>query len=230
MGLDISVIRTPKTINLEEIYALLEAIESGYDWYLGEDMGNRAQKWVELKDKCKSLTRQDVLAHTSEPEDLVKCLNHISDSDFNTYLAWIVSSITKHEDGNTHLNFDYDRLPGKTIMDSRSWNLRDLFMECRKDDRRIKPCGDSIYELNPYKICVMGERWNRMSLKLCVARWIGYFAQSAGYRILIDCAGDLGIHDSFIDFQDMKHYQESIKKVVDESIDTDDRLWLVSSY
>ncbi len=230
MGLDMSVIRTPKNIDLEEIYALLEAIESGYDWYLGDDKGKRQEKWVELKDKCKSLTKDDVLAHTSDPEDLVKCLNRISDSDFNTYLCWIVSSITNHEDGNTHLNFDYGNLPGKTIFDSCSWNLYDLFKECRKDGRTLKPCGDFITEIEPYRVWLMGKRWNSKSVALLLAKWIGYFSSRVGYNILNDCLNELGVKDMFVDFQDMKHYHESIRKVVDETFGTNDRLWLVASY
>ena len=236
MGLDISVIRTPKTIDLEEIYALLEAIESGYDWYLGDDQDKRQEKWIELKDKCRSLTKQDVLGHISvpivpaRPKDLVKCINDMTDSDFNTYLAWIVSSIAKHEDGNTHLNFDYDNLPGKTIFDSCSWNLYDIFKECRKNNRPLKPCGDSIQEIDPYRVWKTWNRWNAQTVNLWLAKWIGCFSERIGFNILGDCLKELGIEDAFVSLQDMKHYKESIKKVVDETFDTEDRLWLVASY
>jgi hypothetical protein len=230
MGLDISVIRTPKSIDLEEIYALREVIENGFCWYLGDEKEKRAEKWKELKDKCQTLTKDDILKNISGPEDLVKCLNHISDSNFNVYLRWIVDSISDHEDGNTHLNFDYDKLPGTTILDSCSWNLYDLFKECRRDNRPLKPCGDFIREIDPYRVWVMGEKWNGKVLEFGIATWIGYFFQKIGYRILVDCLKDLKVNDPFVDFIDVKHYQESIRKVVKETMDTEDRLWLVASY
>ena len=230
MGLDMSVIRTPKSIDLEEIYALREAIESGFCWYLGDEKEKRAEKWKELKDKCQTLTKDDILRNISGPEDLVKCLVRMRDSDFNVYLRWIVDSISDHEDGNTHLNFDYDKLPGKTIFDSCSWNLYDLFKECRKDNRPLKPCGDFITEIDPYRVWIMGENWNARSIDLWLAKWIGYFSQRIGFRILGDCMRDLKVKDAFVDFQDVKHYQESIRKVVKETMDTEDRLWLVASY
>lgn len=230
MGLDISVIRTPKSIDLEEIYALREAIENGFCWYLGDEKEKRAEKWKELKDKCQTLTKDDILKNISGPEDLVKCLVRMRDSDFNVYLRWIVDSISDHEDGNTHLNFDYDKLPGKTIFDSCSWNLYDLFKECRKDGRTLKPCGDFICEIEPYRVWLMGKRWNSKSVALWLAKWIGYFSSRVGYNILNDCLNELGVRDMFVDFQDVKHYKESIEKVVHATYGTNFRLWLVASY
>ena len=230
MGIDISVIRTPKSIDLEEIYALREAIEKGFCWYLGVEKEKRAEKWKELKDKCQTLTKDDILKNISGPEDLVKCLVRMRDSDFNVYLRWIVDSISDHEDGNTHLNFDYDKLPGTTIFDSCSWNLYDLFKECKKDGRTLKPCGDFIWEIEPYRVWLMGKRWNSKSVALWLAKWIGYFSSKVGYNILNDCLNELGVRDAFVDFQDVKHYKESIEKVVHATHGTDDRLWLVASY
>jgi len=230
MGLDISVIRTPKSIDLEELYAIMEAVGRGFPWYLGDDKKKRAEKWVELKNKCKSLTRADVLANTSEPPDLVKCLNQISEVDFNTYLAWVVGSISNHEDGNTHLNFDYDKLPGKTIFDSCSWNLHDLFKGCEKDNRPLKPCGEFIREIDPYKVWIMSERWNGKRFELGLAKWIGYFSQRVGFNIMSSCLKDLNVQDAFVDQRDVRHYQECIGKVVKDARACEDRLWLVASY
>lgn len=230
MGLDISVIRTPKSIDLEEIYALKDAIENGYCWYLGDDKEKRAEKWVELKEKCKSLTKEDILANIAGPGDLVKCLKQISSSDFNIYLRWVVDSISDHEDGNTHLNFDYDKLPGKNLFDSCSWNLYNMFKDCKKDNKLLKPCGEFIQEIDPYKVWVMHENWNARSLEITLAKWIGYVSERIGFRILGDCLRELNVEDVYVDFQDVKHYQESIKKVVKDSTDSDDRLWLIASY
>ena len=230
MGLDISVIRTPKNIDLEAVYAIREAIESGYDWYLGDDKDSRSKKWVELKDKCRSLTKQDVLAHISEPKDLVKCINDMTDSDFNIYLCWIVSSISPHQDGNTHLNFDYDKLPGRTIFDARSWNLKDLFTQCEVSGKTERPCGDSILEVDPDKVCVMWKNWRRMSFKISLSKWIGYFSERVGFNILQDCLEELGVKDTFVGSLDVKWYMKYIGETAKATMDEDCRLWLVSSY
>ena len=230
MGLDISVIRTPKSIDLEEIYALKDAIEHGFCWYLGDDKEKRAEKWKELKDKCQTLTKEDILKNISGPEDLVKCLWNMTDSNFNVYLRWIVDSISDHEDGNTHLNFDYDKLPGKTIFDACSWNLKDLFTQCEVSGKGPRPCGDSILEVDPDKVCVMWENWRRMSFKISVAKWSGYVSERVGFNILRDCLEELGVNDTFVGSLDVKWYMKYIGETAKETMDEDCRLWLVSSY
>ncbi len=76
----------------------------------------------------------------------------------------------------------------------------------------------------------MGEKWNGKVLEFGIAKWIGYFSQKIGYRILGDCLKDLKVNDPFVDFIDVKHYQENIRKVVRETMDTEDRIWLIASY
>ena len=230
MGLDVSVVVTPKELDLEELYAVKDTVEHGFYWYLGDDKEKRAEKWKELKAKCESLTKEDILRNISGPDDLVKCLRGISDEKFGKYLEMIVASISDHEDGNTHLNFDYDKLPGKDIMDSCSWNLRDLFLECKKWGRVLRPCGDFIYELDGYKIWAMAERWNEQKFKMKVAKWIGYVSNRIGFNILADCLRELGVKDVFVDFADAENYQEKIQQVAKGILDNNDRYWLVSSY
>lgn len=230
MGLDVSVVVTPKELDLEELYAVKDTVEHGFYWYLGNDKEKRAEKWKELKAKCESLTKEDILRNISGPDDLVKCLHGISDEKFGKYLEMIVASISDHEDRNTHLNFDYDKLPGKDIMDSCSWNLRDLFLECKKWGRVLRPCGDFIYELDGYKIWAMAERWNEQKFKMKVAKWIGYVSNRIGFNILADCLRELGVKDVFVDFADAENYQEKIQQVAKGILDNDDRYWLVSSY
>jgi hypothetical protein len=232
MGLDISIIRTTKDIDLGDLYAIKEAVETGYDWYLGrKGKESDLETWKELKAKCKSITKNDLLEHIrSGDQHLVKQLEEIPESKFNEYLAMIYDSISEHEDGNTHLNFDYDKLPGTDIFNSCSWNLRALFLECKKNQTMNNQCGDFIYELDEYKIWNMAERWRRMSFKLKLARWIGYFSKRVGYNILRDCLQDLGVEDAFVDFQDARHYQRGILKVARDVLDSNNRYWIVSSY
>ena len=232
MGLDISIIKTPRSIDLAKIYAVREAVVEGFPWYLGDDKSQRAARWTELKDKCKSLTKEQVLANVSEPEDLVNTIKQMSDDEFNDCLSWIVSSISPHQDGNTHLDFDYDKLPGRTIFDSCSWNLKELFAQCKmEDDNSLYPCGDFILEIDPDKVCVMWKKWKRMSFKISVAKWIGYFSKRIGFNILRDCLEELEVKDTLVvDFSDVRWYMKHIEEVATSSIDEDCRLWLVSSY
>lgn len=230
MGLDISIIKTPRCIDLAKIYAVREAVVGGFPWYLGDDKSQRAARWTELKDKCKSLTKDEVLANASGPEDLVNTIKQMPDGEFNDCMSWIVGSISPHQDGNTHLNFDYDKLPGRTIFDARSWNLKDLFTQCEVSGKSPRPCGDSILEVDPDKVCVMWENWRRMSFKISVAKWIGYFSERVGFNILQDCLEELGVKDTFVGSLDVKWYMKYIGEVAKETMDEDCRLWLVSSY
>lgn len=230
MGLDISIVVTPKELDLEKLYAVLDAVENGFYWYLGDDQGGRAEKWKELKAKCQSLTKEDVLRNISGPEDLVKCLDDMSDSDFEEYMGFVFGSIAKHEDGNTHLFFNRDKLPGWDVFDSCSWNLRDLFLDCKKDGRTLRPCGDFVCELDPYRIWDMERKWQRKSFKFWLAKWIGYFSERVGFNILGSCLNELGVKDSFVDIQEVEYYKSCMEKVVRETKDTNHRIWLVSSY
>ena len=230
MGLEISVVRTPSCMDLEGLYAVKDAVENGYCWYLGDDKEKRAERWKELKEKCQSLTRDSIMANTSGPEDLVKCLNYMAEVDFSTYLAWVVSAIHERQDGDTHLYFDYDKLPGRGIFDSCSRNLHSLFKSCKLEGKTLKPCGDFICELDPKKVCEMAAKWRRKAIKAWVAKWIGYFSPETGFRILQDCLRELGVDDVFVDFQDFSHYMECLNAVVKETKGHADRLWLVASY
>ena len=230
MGLDVSVVRTPKNLDLEELYAVNDAIGNCFSWYLGDDKEKRGEKWKELKAKAESLAKADVLNNLKGPDDLVRCITEMSDKDFDMYLKMVVASITEHEDGNTHLNFDYEKLPGEDIMDSCSWNLRNLFVDCKKDKRTFPPCGDFVCELDGYKVWSMNERWKEKSFKLWLAKWISYFSERVGFNILADVLRDLGVNDVFVDFSDVNHYKRNIAKVADGILDNKDRYWLVSSY
>lgn len=229
MGLDVSVVAAPGEIDLEGLYAVREAVEIGFLWYLGDDKEKRAEKWRELKDKCTTITRESLLVNIGGPEGLVQCLRGMSDEKFNEYKSWVVASISDHKDGNTHLSFDYDKLPGRSLMDSCSWNLHGLFKNCEKSRRTLRPCGDFIRELDPRKVRAMSLRWRRKALKMWLAKWIGYFAPQAGYRILGDCLCDLDVEDTCVDFKEVEHYKTAISKVA-RSIKDGERLWLVASY
>ena len=52
MGLDISVMRTGKDIDLGQLYTIHNAIVEGMDWYLGDDKSQRKETYLRLKEKA----------------------------------------------------------------------------------------------------------------------------------------------------------------------------------
>lgn len=234
MGLDISVIRTPKGIDLAQVYAVREAVEDGFDWYLGNEHGNRARKWNELKAMAGGLRKDGIIealkAKGVEKEELIAYLEDIPSGKFDMYLSYVVDSISPHQDGNTHLFFDYDRLPGVSLADSCSWNLRDLLMGCAVEGAP-KYNHTYICELEPAKVIMLAEKWSGQRLKMFLAKWIGMlFSPHTGFRILHDVLRRVGVADAFVDYMEAEHYRDFVESIARNIEDNDDRVWLVSSY
>ena len=231
MGLDISVMRTGKDIDLGQLYAIRNAIVDGMDWYLGDDKTQRKEKYLRLKEKALFLSREKVLNDVDVPDSTKKFLEGIDKDKFATYLSWIVGSIANFVDeNNTHLSFDWDLLPGITVLDSCSWNLKDIFDRCAREDGTSYPDGDFIVELDIGKIAKVNAKWKKKGWKMKLANVVEWFFPIAGCRIANDCAKDLGINDYFIEPRDMLYYKGEIDKVAKFMNPDLDRLWLVSSY
>ena len=232
MGLDISVVRTPKAFDLNQIFAIHRAVEENFNWYLGDDEKGREDMYEGLRDKAMCLNRQKILDATSEPEELVEYLRNLNPGDFAMGLAWVIGSVKRHEAGNTHLFFDVDMFPGTSIVDSCSWNLREMLLDCASDKNpNPNPNGDSVMELDPGKVARLAGKWNRLGvwLKMELAKWIGFFMPETGERIRMDLVTGLGLRDAFVDFQELEHYRLSLDRIRRE-IQNGDRLWLISSY
>ena len=231
MGLDISVMRTSKDLDLGQLYAIRNAIVDGMDWYLGDDKTQRKENYLRLKEKALLLSREKVLNDVDVPDSTKKFLEGIDKDKFATYLSWVVGSIADFVDeNNTHLEFDFDLLPGITVLDSCSWNLKDIFDRCAREDGTSYPDGDFIVELDIGKIAEVNARWMKKGWKMKLAKVVEWFFPIDGCRIANDCAKDLGINDYFIEPRDMLYYKGEIDKVAKFMNPDLDRLWLVSSY
>ena len=229
MGLDISVMRTGKDIDLGQLYTIHNAIVDGMDWYLGDDKPQRRETYLRLKEKALFLSREKVLKDVDVPDSTKKYLEEIDKNKFAIYLSWVVGSISDFVDeNNTHLEFDLDLLPGITVLDSCSWNLKDIFSKCAKETSY--PGGDFIVELDLGKIAEENAKWRKKGWKMRLAKVVEWFFPTAGGRIATDCAKDLGINDYFIEPRDLLYYKGEIEKVVKFMNESNDRLWLVSSY
>jgi len=229
MGLDISVIRTGQNINLERLYTVMHAVVDGMDWYLGDDKAQRHVQYMKLKERALSLSRDDVL-NANIPDSTKKVLAGMNKFEFANNLSWVVGSISDFVDeSNTHLEFDWDLLPGMSVLDSCSWNLLYIFNRCSKSSGKT-PDENHIVELDPRKIDMELARWERKKWKMRLAKVVGWFLPESGSRIAIECACDLGLEDEFVEARDLFYYKGEIEKVVKFMNESYNRLWLVSSY
>ena len=230
MGLDMSIVRTGRDLDLGELYGIRSAVVDGMDWYLGDDKSQRRENYVRLKEKALLLSREKVLNDVDVPDSTKEFLTGIDKIRFAIYLSWVVGSISDFVDeNNTHLGFDWDLLPGITVLDSCSWNLKDIFNSCAKEGAKY-PDGDFTVELDLGKIQEMDKRWRKKGWKMKLAKVVEWFSPVVGSRIANDCAQDLGINDYFIEPRDLLYYKGEIEKVAKFMNTSNDRLWLVSSY
>ena len=230
MGLDISIVRTCKDMDLGHLYTIRNAVVHGMDWYLGDDKSLRMKNHHRLTKKALVLNREKVLKEVDVHDSTRKFLRDIDKDQFAIYLSLVVGSISDFSSSdNTHLSFDFDLLPGVTVLDSCSWNLKGIFNGCAKDGSRY-PDGDFIVELDPQKISDENARWRKKGWQMNLAKVIGWFSPVVGSRISVDCAKDLGVEDCLVEPRELLYYRGEIEKVAMTAKKSNDRLWLVSSY
>jgi hypothetical protein len=229
MALDMSIVRGPRGMDFAQLYTVRDAVVNGMDWYLGDDKEKRQERYLELKQKALCMSREKVLSDAKIDE---KTRNYLSEMDrnmFATYLSYVIGSIEDFADkNNTHMVFDWDMLPGVTVIDSCSWNLKDIFERCAKPGDH--PDRETIVELDLGKIEELNKVWQKRGFKLKLTKWIGYFFPNVGYRMAKDCMVELGLNDYWIEINDLLYYREEIEKVAKFMQPSNDRLWLVSSY
>ena len=229
MGFDMSIVRSAKDIDLGQLYAIRDAVANGMDWYLGDDKEKRHEKYLALKQKALCMSREKVLSDAKIDE---KTRNYLSEMDrnmFATYLSYVIGSIEDFTDkNNTHMVFGWDMLPEVTVLDSCSWNLKDIFEQCAIPSDN--PDRETIVELDLNKVEETNKKWQKKGFKLKLAKWIGYFFPDAGCRMTQDCMRELGLNDYWIEINDLLYYKNEIDKVAKFIQPSNDRLWLVSSY
>lgn len=229
MALDMSIIRGSRGMDFGQLYAVRDAVVNGMDWYLGDDKEKRQERYLELKQKALCMSREKVLSDAKVDDKTREYLTNMDRNMFAIYLSWVIGSIEDFADkNNTHMEFDWDLLPGVTVLDSCSWNLRDIFDQCSI------PCDypdqETMVELDLDKIAELNKVWQKKGFKIKLAKWIGFFFPEAGYRMAKDCMRELGLNDYWIDVNDLLYYRESIDKVAKFMQPNNDRLWLLSSY
>lgn len=233
MGLDLTIAKTKDKLNLCELVAVYDAIRENMDWYLGDDDLKRYSKYLELTSKVFSLTKKNVVDSIDESDkELKEHLIYIPNETFDKYLEMIRHTMGDFYQGNSHLFFEFDRLPFVSIHDTCSWTIHDIFKDCRSTDIEIPGQGDVIIELDKEKILELGKKWKRNSFKIWFARWIGYFKREVEDRICEDLCRELLPNEYGLDASEFSWYRNKIMNVCKEvrKSDFDERIWMISSY
>ena len=236
MGMEIEVIKTPSNVDLESIYATMEAIETGFDWYLGDDHSERAHKYADLRNKLLNITKAELLEAIKGNDKLREYLSNLPSSMFSMALTFAKNAIANHEDGNTHLSLNYDKVKcAWSLGFSCSENLRHLLEDClseaNKDGQTCHPLGDFVLELNPKHVISLAKKFKRMGFRLWLAKWIGYFLPAVEFRMSEDIGRDLALMDTCVDAHELAYYKEFISDVASEvDAEIPARIWLTTSY
>lgn len=229
MGFEMTVVETDVNINLSDLYRVKDAVEEAFDWYLGSDIKAKLDKFIALQTKASKLTYDEVLSTLvekfGEDSDEVSMFKSVPKLDVEEYLKMLYNSIGDFREDNSHLFFEWDKLPGKDITFSCSYNLFELVF-----DGAIRVYKNSVSEISLDKLKKILEKLNEKSFKFKLTKWIGYFFPSVADRMVRDMCVELGIErDYWIDVNDLIYYRDELEKIVNEA-DPEKRLWVVSSY
>lgn len=231
MGLEIQAIDTDRDINLAELHAVLDAVIDKFDWHLA---GDKRHAYNILSGQAERLTKGSVMdkfkddfnLRPSEKEDF-DYLNSISDDDFARHLRTIAKSIRAFNENDTHLSFDYEKLPTTELDWCCSSNMKTALERCSDNDSR--PYRDYVVELSEKDVLHTAKKWRGLGCKLSLTKWIGYFKPDAAQRIVEDICQDMDISDSYVDLGDLINYRKFWMKIL-KSHTKGRRIWLISSY
>ena len=160
-----------------------------------------------------------------EDSDEVAMFKSVPKLDVEEYLKMLYKSIGDFREDNSHLFFEWDKLPGKDITFSCSYNLFELVF-----DGAVRVYKNSVSEISLDKLKKILEKLKEKSFKFKLTKWIGYFFPSVADRMVRDMCVELGIErDYWIDVNDLIYYRDELEKIVNEA-DPEKRLWVVSSY
>ena len=224
-----TVVETDVNINLSDLYRVKDAVEEAFDWYLGNDIKAKLDKFIALQTKASKLTYDEVLSALvekfGEDSDEVAMFKSVPKLDVEEYLKMLYNSIGDFREDNSHLFFEWDKLPGKDITFSCSYNLFELVF-----DGAVRVYKNSVSEISLDKLKKILEKLKEKSFKFKLNKWIGYFFPSVADRMVRDMCEELGIErDYWIDVNDLIYYRDELEKIVNEA-DPEKRLWVVSSY
>ena len=238
MALDMSVVKSlDAKVELDKFYAIRTAVEVCFDWYLGDDKSARIAKYEDLKSKVFALTKKEIVDAVEKsprfPKEFAIYLENISCSSWKACMECLEQSIGNHHDENTHLNFDWEKAPEKSLLDCCSWNFRNIMLDCVKPNKGFRPNGDLIEELDPKLVKKARSRFMFKVPKIILAKWLGYFMPEVKERMLQDITYELGMGGGYcVDAEDLLTWNRWLKTICQEMDNgrPDDRYWLVSSY
>ena len=227
MGLDMTVAQTTKDIDLISMYHIMNVVNDGFDWNLGTDRSRKYDIFLNKSIQVSTLTKNDVLEKIQDDDGKkYSHLKNLSDDEFAKYLNHLFNSIGEFSVENSHLFFDYDKLPGDSLLDSCSWGLRDLiYYNCITDT--ITSSDDSIVEIDKDKLSSLAKKWKRFGRKLKFIKFIWYIYPEMAERMFYDFIDVNNIME--YDINECIYIANQLNELV-KKVDKNSRLWLISSY
>ena len=227
MGLDMTVAQTTKDIDLISMYHIMNVVNDGFDWHLGTDRSRKYDIFHIKSIQISTLTKNDVLEKIQDDDDKkYSHLKNLSDDEFAKYLKYLYNAIGDFHIENSHLFFDYDKLPGDSLLDSCSWGLRDLiYYNCITDT--ITSSDDSIVEIDKDKLSSLAKKWKRFGRKLKLIKFIWYIYPEMAERMFNDWFDSNCIME--YDINECIYIANQLNELV-KKVDKTSRLWLISSY
>ena len=177
-----TIAQTTKDIDLISMYHIMNVVNDGFDWHLGTDRSRKYDIFHIKSIQVSTLTKNDVLEKIQDDKKYSH-LKNLTDDEFAKYLNHLCNSIGEFSVENSHLFFDYDKLPGDSLLDSCSWGLRDLiYYNCITDT--ITSSDDSIVEIDKDKLSSLAKKWKRFGRKLKFIKFIWYTSFSCINKML----------------------------------------------
>ena len=223
MGMEFTIVEAEPDVNLADLYRILDVVREGRDWYLGNDPKGKLDKFIGLSAVAEDLTRDEVLSMKMS-DNTRSLLKDVPVDKFNIYLDMVKKSIGEFREDNSHLFFDYERIPNCTdVYFSCSYSLLNDLRGCH--DGTVG-WGD-VVELDPEKVREVATKWNRKSFSIKFAKWIGYFWPAVKWRILTDIWDEFNMGE--MDAPDMLYHKDALNEIA-KKMKSGKSYWLVVSY
>lgn len=224
MGLDMTVAQTSRDIDLISMYHIMDVVNNGFEWYLGTDKSKKQDIFYTKMLHISMLTKSEVLDKVKE--DKHYHLKNLPDDQFAKYLNYLYNAVGEFSIENSHLFFDYEKLPMDSLLDSCSWTLRDLiYYNCAKNT--IISSDDTIVEIDKDKLSSLAKKWRRFGRKLKFIKFIWFIYPGMAERMFYDW---LDVNCIMEDDINEYIYIANQLKELEKKIDKNSRLWLISSY
>lgn len=223
MGLDMTVAQTTRDIDLISMYHIMDVVNNGFEWYLGTDKSKKQDIFYNKVISLSTLTKDDVLDKVKE--DKHYHLKNLPDDQFTMYLNYLYNAVGEFNIGNSHLFFDYEKLPMDSLLDSCSWTLRDLiYYNCAM---KTISSDDTIVEIDKDKLSSLAKKWRRFGRKLKFIKYIWFVFPGIGERMFYDW---LDVNCIMEDDINEYIYIANQLNELEKKVDKNSRLWLISSY